>query len=284
MTAVGKILIFFVLLLSVATSALMVFAYQARTNWKVSAQKNAALAQVAEAAYRSELDGRKLDRARGEDTAKALDTQLNTARELVKSQGKQIDDHQKVLAEKDNAFTAQNTTQARLTEELSRLKTEREDFNKKYNQLQEAITVLTNKNGDLEKASAVTTNKLSDSERRKDAVTVELQKAVAEMASLRAGNATPGSNGKSTVPAPANVRGLVTYVGSTGLVQIDVGADSNLQVGNEIFVARMKPAPMFLGTIKLTRVNPKEAVGQFIPAGRNDKIQIGDEVRSSLTK
>ena len=141
MTAVGKILIFFVLLLSVATSALMVFAYQARTNWKVSAQKNAALAQVAEAAYRSELDGRKLDRARGEDTAKALDTQLNTVRELVKSQGKQIDDHQKVLAEKDNAFTALSTTQARMTEEIARLKTERESFNTKLNQREDTIKI-----------------------------------------------------------------------------------------------------------------------------------------------
>jgi len=284
MTAVGKILIFFVLLLSVATSALMVFAHQARTNWKLSAQKNASIAQISEAAYKSESKKRSEEQKLAEERNASLQKEVLDARATVKDQARQIDDHKRVVTEKDTASQSSLDSQKLAGEELARLKTEREDFNKKYNVLQESITTLTTKNADLEKAAAVVGNKLVDAERRREGVTVELQRTTAELAAARAGNLAPASNGRpAAVPAPANVRGEVTYGGTTGLVSITVGADNNLQVGNELFVARTKPTPMYLGTIKLTRVNPKESVGQFIPAGRNDKIQKGDEVYSSLS-
>jgi hypothetical protein len=88
-------------------------------------------------------------------------------------------------------------------------------------------------------------------------------------------------------PPPKDVRGVVTATNKNGLAQISVGSDNGVSVGNELDVFRVNPenplASQYLGKLRVTRVEPKAAVGQFVAAGREKLPKEGDEVAASIT-
>lgn len=100
--------------------------------------------------------------------------------------------------------------------------------------------------------------------------------------------APPGSkpNAKET-----RARGKVSGVGGGGgLAQISIGSDSGIKEGQTMEVFRLgttngkdKVNPIYLGTLKLIRVDPQAALGQFkaVP-GLDRRVKIGDEVASEL--
>lgn len=84
-----------------------------------------------------------------------------------------------------------------------------------------------------------------------------------------------------TTPAK-DIRGKVTAVAADGLARISVGSDAGVEVGNVLQVYRVTPAPSYLGTLKVTEVKPKEAVGRFTPANPRMLIQKDDDVASGI--
>ena len=81
--------------------------------------------------------------------------------------------------------------------------------------------------------------------------------------------------------APPNVRGKVKSVSErgTGLVVIDIGSDSGLSSGNVLIVYR---GAEFLGELKLTTVEAKQAAGMFSPNKKTSRVQVGDQVITSF--
>jgi hypothetical protein len=79
---------------------------------------------------------------------------------------------------------------------------------------------------------------------------------------------------------PAGVEGEVKKV-EGGLVQISVGSDAGLAKGHTLEVFRLRPAPKYLGQVRIVEVKPTEAVGKVVgrPLG---EIQKGDRVASRI--
>jgi hypothetical protein len=81
--------------------------------------------------------------------------------------------------------------------------------------------------------------------------------------------------------AAGRIEGKVVAVSaSSGLVQVDIGSDAKLKVGDTIHVYRPGNLPRYLGTVKINNVTAKASVGQFKPIDkkRNPRIQSGDRV------
>jgi hypothetical protein len=79
---------------------------------------------------------------------------------------------------------------------------------------------------------------------------------------------------------PEQVEGFVRKV-QDGLVQISIGSDAGLQKGHLLEVYRLKPAPRYLGQVKVIEVRAGDAVAQ--PSGRlPEPIQVGDRVASRI--
>jgi hypothetical protein len=85
---------------------------------------------------------------------------------------------------------------------------------------------------------------------------------------------------KNAPPAP--VEGVVKAVDPSGLVVISIGSDAGLSKGNTLEVYRLKPKPMYLGTLQIVDVRSKEATGKPT-ATRGRAIQVGDQVASEVT-
>jgi hypothetical protein len=82
----------------------------------------------------------------------------------------------------------------------------------------------------------------------------------------------------------ANVHGKVKDI-KEGVVTIDIGSDADLKQGDVLQVYRLDPDPkksLYLGTLKVLSVRPKEAVGQITLKAKKLELKIGDEVSSSI--
>src|SRR5439155_512641 len=93
----------------------------------------------------------------------------------------------------------------------------------------------------------------------------------------KGGLSADSAGGKN--PPPGDVEGVVKKVDESGLVQISVGSDAGLARGHTLEVFRLKPAPRYLGQIRIVEVKRTEAVGRVVgrPLG---KIQKDDRVAS----
>jgi hypothetical protein len=293
MTVVGKILTFMVLLFSVFTSALIVIVFSTRTNWKIAHDKNRELALIATAAYKSEKDSHESDLKILQERSQTLQDAVNKLTESKLDLEKQIATHNDEKTRLTSLNKSTEDKEKLLEAEVKRLREEREAFAKRENDLQARHDALIKQYNDQKVSTAQAENKTRESERRADQILRDLERTNRELAELRASGGTAvASGGTGSVlkppppPAPKNIRAEVTAVGQTGLAQISVGADSGLQVGNELFIVRFDlkdtTNSQFVGVIRLSRVDPKAAVGQFEPSNSRERIKIGDQVLSSL--
>jgi outer membrane murein-binding lipoprotein Lpp len=95
---------------------------------------------------------------------------------------------------------------------------------------------------------------------------------------------TADAKPKSGVP-----QGKITAIGKDGKrVQISIGADAGIKEGQSLEVFRLGSATtgkraIYLGTMKLIRVDAEAALGEFKSAPGNDyRPKVGDEVASEL--
>lgn len=111
----------------------------------------------------------------------------------------------------------------------------------------------------------------------------ELKRLSAENKRLR------DSGGVTTAAKPGQQRdnfpsvpleGSVMRSDDSGLMQINLGSDEGLQRGHTLELFRLSP-PAYLGRVKVIEVNPKDAVAQ--PVGQlNGKPSKGDKVASQI--
>lgn len=111
----------------------------------------------------------------------------------------------------------------------------------------------------------------------------ELKRLSAENKRLRdSGGATiaakPGQPRDNFPSVP--LEGSVVRSDDSGLMQINLGSDEGLQRGHTLELFRLSP-PAYLGRVKVIEVNPKDAVAQ--PVGQlNGKPSKGDKVASQI--
>jgi hypothetical protein len=82
-------------------------------------------------------------------------------------------------------------------------------------------------------------------------------------------------------PPPEQVEGVIKSVDKGGLVKVSLGSDAGLAKGHTLEVFRLKPKPVYVGTVRILEVTATEAVGR--PVGRmRAPPQEGDNVISTI--
>ncbi|MGL6076600.1 MAG: hypothetical protein ACRC8S_20795 [Fimbriiglobus sp.] len=268
MTAIGKMLVFLVLILSLVWTFLTLNAYSARTNWQKEAKKYQTEAQSAaesatkmrallESTTEANEDAKRAiiqERERYYSQVAQLQTQLTSLTEA----------YNKAFTEAQNKQTAAAQLQAmidKLTGQVSQLDA---DLKKMEVERNDAVTRSNRDRGARQEAEIARDSYKLGAEKNGEKVN-ELLQIIAEM---KNGTAS-GIPGFRTPVAPAGFRGTVSSVSAEGgqvYVQLTPGLDAGLQKDTTLDIQRTTPAGRYLGKLKIVSVDNKNAVGILIPA------------------
>jgi RNA polymerase sigma factor (sigma-70 family) len=83
---------------------------------------------------------------------------------------------------------------------------------------------------------------------------------------------------------PTDLKGVIEKIDpkDAALLSISIGSDAGLAKGHTFDVYRLKPAPLYLGKIRIIDVSPQKAVARRVGSFTPD-LKVGDYVTSSLT-
>jgi hypothetical protein len=280
MTLLGKILVFFVLVLNLVWAGMTVFSFATRTNWQ-NAYK-AADAKAKEAAQAADYQ-RKLaeqERAAGQARVAALQAEADRLRVQVDTLTKDLATSKQ---EYQNKLTAQQdadgdrkillTNQAQLVKQIDVLQTALKN--------QELIANDATVGGEKAKADSLQSAILREAAlKRADELELKLLAARDEINAMRLGTGARGVGGNRVV-APDDFRATVTSVDGS-FVALNNGGNAKLQKGAVLMLYRVSPAPKYLGDLEIISVDSYGAVGQFVaPRGvlkpsAEDLPRVGD--------
>ena len=283
MTYVGKILVLLIMAMSLVFLGVSVTAFVTVTNWKTAhakAQDDLKKVQGQLGTRDSEKKDAeaKLEQAKSElatttkkyeDQLTAQTADLNTAKGEITQLNTTLTDAQA------NAALAVAEAQAR-TQEMTGLRGQLsasiDSGNKlKIEQTEKNVQILT-----LQR-------QLDASERSAKGLRENLAKALGQIRAL--GGSVDLSRAPSTSDIPTDVEGKVLKVDPrTGRsVELSIGSDDGIYIGMELYLFRTQPMAEYLGKVKVTAVDPDQAVATVIGNTVNGKkIKEGDNVSSTL--
>jgi hypothetical protein len=284
MTVLGKTLVFFNLLFSIITGALVLMVFSARTNWQVATKKFEAELQVAQAsvqAYQKEAADTR--QAAQEEVAKVKAELDNTKGQLAQAQGRQKQDDDKYLKE-TLKVAQQEATLKSITTDRDRNAEEVKILAHQKDAMQKRIGELVKLNSDAHDGRVKAEIESSSLKNRNEQLVTTikgLEKANQEL-KVKMGSAGGSASVASENPPPENVEGLVKRTDATsGLITLSIGSDSGLAKGHTLEVYRLDPAAKYLGKVLVMDVQPHAAVAK--PLGKPlGKIQEGDHVASKI--
>lgn len=278
MTAVGKILVFFNLMFSVAVAAMIVIVFLTRANWKKEYETVRNMALIGKAKYKertAELDSLKASSA---DEIKSKDATIEgkdkTISELREELAKERDERRADTSKLGKEMTSGMASKS----EIDLVRKERELLNDDNKKLKEQVIAEKLRTNDQMRIAVE--NKIeADSQRaRAERMLRRNEELERENLSLESRNkllAAEGGGKPSSLlnppplPAPKDVKGTVIAVSPSGIAVISLGSDSGINVGNKLEVSRLDlvnpDRSVYLGEIQISRVEPKQSVGQFIP-------------------
>lgn len=285
MTVIGKILVFFNLIASLATAGFIAMAYSTRTNWAseynkakdrmvtVNANAKAEVQEAMDLVKAKEAEARKL--AGDKD---ALVKQVEAERDALKAR----------LAEaslvQNEAMPKLNQNLADLTRELERRKVEVEGFVTRLNERDKKIGEIDRRMADLRDDATKNKQLFEAASERNRLQREQIESLKIENSQLRAQvgagstTATTTATGNKVLP-PEDVRGTILNV-SGELATISIGTDAGVNVGNTLQVYRLNP-PDFLGRIEILSATPQRAVGKLSGPKKN-QVRANDEVAANI--
>lgn len=285
MTAIGKLLVFVVLLLSLVWNGLVVNAYVTRANWRTEAEKYrkayseasesaAGLKKLLEEERKAADDSRAVLRVEQERLYKQYVEADKQYRELDEKYKKQQAEDLKLAA----SMTALQGNIAALTEQVNG---QTALIAKKEKELVELTKSTENSKAEMVKAQL----ERDAQQQRAERFAERIRELSDELAERRANPNGAGGLDKRT-SAPIGFRGTVRrYEGDAkeGIVSLTPGLDSGLRVGAVLTVFRTNPAK-YVGKVIITQADPKEAVGKFLPPpgsklGADDMPKADDELK-----
>lgn len=261
MTAIGKILVFFVLILSLIWNALVVNAYVTRTNYKNALDK--AEKQLVLAADAANYERKRADESRAASDATVA--QLN--KEIVRLQtseatyklnsenfAKQVADNE---ADKDKRNTDEQTRTANVNTLTSQVELLRKSVTQLDKDLNDSVISREKALNDKLQADIDRDGALRRAEEREN----QLLTANDQLNTIKSGVGATGIRIPQTDPGlQAKVKSV-----SGDQVEISLGSNAKLQKGAVLQVWRYLPEAKFVGSITITSVDPFSAVGRFIP-------------------
>lgn len=258
MTALGKTLVIFMLILSLVWCGLTVNAFATRTNWATQAKDAQDKAKAA------------ADLARQwEEAYKKVVADSDAALKKLADDNKAKDDAIAKLEQSYQKLNADFQTKVALEIRNNDINTQ---LNKNVEQLQQQLDLtkagkdkvegqlIESTRSEQNAKNAALTAKLEVEQARARAELLEqsLQTISDQLRDYRLGRA-----GGSTVPVRPDIRASIAKV-TDGLLTISLGADAGLAKGAVLSVVR---EGKYLGQVRITNIAPKVSVGEFLPPG-----------------
>ncbi len=276
MTALGKMMVIFVFLLSLVWVGLVVNTWATRTNWKAEAEKQSKIAKENYEGAKSLAEQSKAERAALE--AKVAAAQANVER-LQLQNIEANDQKNKIYAAYEAKLKADrsgNVSVTELTTEIKKLQNQVDVQSVNLKTMEADLNAQvrdTEKNKNLKDEAVRSAN---ESKERADALTVKLQNQQDKQGPGGAGNVRP--------LVPEGFRGTVTGY-ADGFVQMTPGLNAGLKPGMTLTINRVKGDKNYIGTILVGDiVDPDRAVGTWTapsyvkkPTG-DDFPKAGDEL------
>lgn len=263
MTALGKTLTVFIFLLSLAWCWLTVNAYVTRTNWQTQAKVWETHAKSA-AQRASELEG-------AYNALKASnETQVAELLKSISSQKDKLTNLELNIAKLNANFEQLSLDNKKAEDAKTAIAKNLEATNKQLDSAKEARDAIESRFVTAQRSEQDARNNAlamkleTESFRlRNEQLEVQLLQLQSQLNDLRQGRSGLGPT--PIVPVPTGIRASVASV--TGdLVTITLGADAGLLKGAMLDITRSNPT-RYLGQIRISDVEPKRAVGVFLPAG-----------------
>jgi hypothetical protein len=262
MNTLGKILVFFVLILSLIWNYLVVNAYATRTNYKaalVDAQKLYAEAAKSADSFKKQLEEQKSASdavvAQHQATIRDLEGRLKNSTDAL---AKVNDDLEKLVADKQKQSQNAGLLQSEITTKQAQIDIQREQYNNLNVKLNDAT--ISEQKATNEALSAKIER---DAERRKSENYEKDIINLTEQAQNAARGGTGGVGSTRIPPTDPDFRASVKNVEGS-IVEISLGSNANLQKGAVLDLSRPN-ARKYIGKLVIERVDPFSATGRFVP-------------------
>jgi len=271
MTAMGKMLVFLVLILSLIWNGLVMNAYVTRTNWRAEAKKYQEKAQEAAEAANKQKQLLEAEREAAEDAKRALRAEIDRIYSLKGLLESERTDLIKRFNDEFSEDQKKAIEIAKLQANIQRLQAQVNDLDKAlFGKEKELDTALIERDA----AKVIATKETLDAiaqRNRGDRLQLLVQERTEQIQDLnrKLGAGGAGNNpGLRTPPVPEQLRGTVSrreVSGGDVHVTLTVGLDHGVQKGAIVKVSRTQPNAKYLGTIVILSSDPKESVGRFVP-------------------
>ena len=282
MTFVGKILVILIMALSLVFLGISTVAFTTATNWREETKKQ----QAEVSKLRGTLTTTK---ATEEDTRKKFEDAKKDNEAATKNYDATIAslrlDAQKSQEGITAAQTALTDAQANAKLALEEVKNKAGEAAKLRDQLSAAI-----EQSNQFKIQQTELNVEILNLKRMLQAAANNEKSLRELSGKQAtvltkmGISAQQISQASSAEAPPNVEGKILKVDDKNTtVEISIGQDDGLQVGQELYLFRTAPQAEYLGKLKITLVEPDQAVAKVIGnTVHGKKIKEGDDVASTI--
>jgi hypothetical protein len=282
MTFVGKILVILIMAFSLVFLGVSTVVFTTATNWKDKSDKQKAEitkinGQLNDAKAKAKVADDQLTAAKAEQK-KVLDERDVRLATLQKEKEEAEDEMTKARAQLEGA---QQTAKVALAEATAR-KGQIDVLLETQSKAQTQANEFSAQNIELTDQIRVLKRQVSTAEQNaKDLRTFNSQ-AISYLRSKGISVDTINRLDPTTVPPP--VEGKVVELNPTGRsMEISIGSDDGLAVGQELYVFRIQPRAEYIGKVKLVSVYPDKAVADVIGNTVNGKkVQEGDIVSSTF--
>jgi predicted nucleic acid-binding Zn-ribbon protein len=282
MTFVGKILVILIMAFSLVFLGVSTVVFSTATNWKDKSTKQT-----------EEIGKLKKSLSDAQTKVTAAEGQLKTAKE---EHANQIKDKERLVAtletktkDSDGEMTqarsqlevAQNNAKVSLAEATAR-KGEIDVLNETLTKAQTQANQFSAQNIELTDQIRVLQREKTTAEQN----ATDLRGVVGRFMAYIRQNGIPYEKIEKldATKVPPAVEGKVTELNSTKRsMEISIGSDDGLAVGQELYVFRVQPRAEYIGKVKIVSVYPDQAVAEIIGNTVNGKkVQEGDIVSSTF--
>ena len=279
MTALGKMMVVFVFLLSLIWAGLVVNSWATRTNWKAEAEKQNKVAKDNYEGAKALAEQAKADRSASDAKLAAL--QANVDR-LQLQNGEVREQYNKLYSTYENKLKIDRVSDKKVDELqndiaqlLNQVKLQSDNLKTMETDLNSQIRVTeANRNQKDEAIRSANAEK-----QRADLLVARLQEVQDQLAQAKL-----GGRGNVRPAPPEGFRGTITAV-SKDIVEISPGLNAGLKEGMLLNVVRKVGNKNYIGTLLIgQQVDPDRAVGTWTapfsvkkPTG-DDLPKVGDEV------
>lgn len=293
MSVLTKVFVVLLTLVSIALSMLVVSAFARQEDWRASATDWQTTAAAAQAKERAVAVNAALEQARSQDQHQRDLAQITELQIKVDEQERAVAEKNRALAEAQSRLTIE---QANATTLVEQNKVFQSDVAKE----REFSAKLAKRTSELERQNVDLTDRVKELTANITMAQAQVQALQQQLAAVRGRQAEPGA-ATAQVPSAiveagvpsvqpllaaevaAPIRGEVTDVHGT-LAQISVGTADGVAEGMRFLVYRpgeRGAKAKYLGTLKITRAEPKQAAGQIEQS--EGQIKAGDAVRDEAS-